>query len=122
MKVTNSVDGIPRITLRVETRLSAYDIAIHLICGCAYEEGMQSFPYTNETLEQYESRLESAIKRVVSKLSEKEILDKVRDNILLSGTETPVYRVADEGFSNLALFLEGYIVERFKGFLGKPKD
>ena len=115
-KITMSKDGIPRITLKLETRLAARDMAVHLINSLRFGEGMSTWTSDDETLADRDLRIENAIKARLSEMSDKEILEKISDSILSYGTESAYYTVSDEGYDNAADFLTGYLIRKYKGF------
>jgi len=116
MRITKSQDGVPRFTLKVETRISAYDMAVHLINRLQYEEGMSTYLKDDETTAMRDLRLENRIKDLMSSLSQAEIVEKVRDSILLNGESNPHYTISDGGYATAVDFLEGYLVRKYKGF------
>lgn len=115
-RITKSKDGIPRITLKLETRLGAYDMAVHIISRLRYESDMNSWLKDNETTEERDKRIENAIKSKMSGMSDKQILDLISDSILLDGTENPYYSVSDDGYSAAVDFLTGYLTRKYRGF------
>lgn len=116
MKITKSQDGIPRISLKLESRLSAYDLAVHLMNRLQYDPEMSSNAKDDETTADRDLRLENAIKSKMASLSQKEMLDLVRDSVLISGEENPHYTVSDGGYATAVDFLTGYLTRKYKGF------
>ena len=90
-------------------------MAVHLINRFRYRDGMGAMTM-NETREQYDSRIENQLKATMSELSEKEILETVRESVLLDGTENPHYIVSDQGYSAAVEFLKGYLARKYKKF------
>lgn len=115
-RITNSQDGIPRLTLKLETCLSAYDLAVHLICRFKYEIEMDTHFRVGETFEQRDLRIENFLKSKLASMSSKQILDEVAESILNDGTENPHYHVSDQGYSEAVSFLTGYLTRKYKGF------
>jgi hypothetical protein len=116
MRIIKSQDGTPRFTLKIETRVSAYDMAVHLINRLQYEEGMSAHHRDDETTEMRDVRLENNIKALMSGMTQSQIMNKVRDSILFGGQENPHYAVGDSGYSVAVDFLTGYLTRKYRGF------
>jgi hypothetical protein len=120
-KITISNDGIPRLTLKIETRIGAYDMAVHLISRLRYEADMSPFSKDDETLEDRDARIENFLKAKLSSMKDGEILEMVQDSILNDGSESPYYAVSDEGYGKAVNFLTDYLVRKYKGFAQASK-
>lgn len=115
-RINMSQDGIPRFTLKIETRISSHDMAVHLINRFQYLEGMDGQVRLDETTNQRDERLENSIKNIMSSYSTSKLLETVEESILFDGLDTPHYTVSDNGYSKAVEFLQGYLERRFKGF------
>lgn len=115
-KITMSIDGLPRFSLNIEHRISAYDMAIFLMIQFRREEGMSITPRDHETLADRDERIENRIKDLMSGSSDAKLLSIVEDTIQTYGTESPHYTVSDEGYGTATDFLTGYLIRKYKGF------
>lgn len=116
MRITQSKDGLPRFTLKVETRVSLYDMAIYLLTAWRFETDLQTHYRPDETNETFQSRIENRLKDLMASSTSKELLSAVRDVILVDGTETPHYTVSDGGLGDHTDFLCGLLSRRFTRF------
>lgn len=115
-RITMSEDGIPRFTLKIEVRISAYDMAVHLMSRLQYEEGMNASCKDDETTRDRDERLENKIKALMSSFSSKKVLEMVSDSIEHYGVENPHYSVSDAGYATAVDFLCGYLTRKYPGF------
>lgn len=116
-RITQSEDGIPRITMKIEVRLSAHDMAVHLIDRLQYEIDM--YIRTDETVKERNERIENSLKNAMSGLSDKRILDLIQTSIELDGLEHPHYNSSQGtgcGIEVAVDFLTGYLQRKYKGF------
>ena len=120
-KITKSQDGIPRISLKVEVRLGAYDMAVHIINFMRFNPELSDFVRNDETLDDRRNRIENYLKCKLSGLSSKQILEIISDSIYSDGTERPHYAVAENNLNEAVDFLTGYLTRKYKGF-GNQND
>ncbi len=121
-KITKSMDGIPRFTLKLEARIGAYDMAVHVINKLKYRENMSNSLMGDETMEERDQRIENRIKYEMSGMSDQEILEILRDSLISYGDQSPYYQVSDEGYSKAVDFLTGYFTRKYKGFQKVSQD
>jgi len=119
VRINNSQDGIPRFAIKIETRVSAYDMAVHLINRFRLKGGMNSTCKNDESTMMRNERLENRIKDLMAGLSQAEVIEMVRESILQDGVEVPHYSVGDDGYSTAVDFLQGLLERKYKGFAKK---
>lgn len=115
-KITMSKDGIPRFNLKLETRIGARDMAVHIIVSLRWEPEMRTEPADDETTDSRDARIEKYLKTKLNSMKDREIINMVKESIISDGIENPDYTVSDEGYSKAADFLTDYLVKRYPGF------
>jgi hypothetical protein len=115
-RITMSEDGIPRFTLKIEVRISAYDMAVHLMSRFQYKPNMSSSCKDDETTLDRDLRLEKNIKVLMGVTTHKELIDMVSDSIEHYGVESPHYSVSDAGYGTAVDFLCGYLTRKYPSF------
>jgi hypothetical protein len=115
-KVTKSQDGLPRMTLKLEARVSLYDLATFLMIRFMYEIPQLGI---DDTIEKHKKDSEKWLRKRLKAMTNKQILDTVREVVLSDGQETPSYTVGDSGLSEACDVLTGLLSKRFKGFSTK---
>jgi len=109
MKANLSKDGINRATVTIQTRLSIDDISTYWIA--------EKMHYTS-----YDWSVEQTVEwfRMITKqASHREIVNAVKDCILMHGVETPHYRVGDGLYNSsneVKIAIEPILREKIKGF------
>jgi predicted nucleotide-binding protein (sugar kinase/HSP70/actin superfamily) len=107
IKLTKSVDGEFRMTLKMEKRLLVGDMAIFLLM--AARSDIDAYIKIDETIKEYHERVINNIKNWMSGKSNKEIKKTISDIIIDYGTETPHYSIYDDNLEFTLSFLEGYL-------------
>jgi hypothetical protein len=95
-----SKDGEKRITLKVDYRLTAEDIAVLIVSKHCYDINDTSTP---------EAFLEQ-----MSKLSTRKLLEFAKDELYDSGAVSPAYRVGDNKLEGYAAAILDLIKQRIK--------
>ena len=108
---TNSQDGVRRISLPVAYRVTAWEIAAHLV-----DSPHLFSSYRRAGLSVYDDPQDWA--DTLDKVSNTALLNIVKDNIAQDGTETIHYKIRDyDDLRTLVNDLEPYIARRF-GYTG----
>jgi len=109
---TESKDGMPRMTVKMEARLSLWEMAVLYAYSIKH-----SVPYlsSDDTMENHRTKLIQFVHADLDKKTKSAILDAIRDSILASGTENTQYAVADDKSLDLVTVLvQDYLVKKFE--------
>ena len=105
---TNSQDGVRRISLPVTYRVTAWEIAAHIV-DRSYMVGSRLLP--SDDPQKWADNID--------KVSNTALLNIVKDNLAQDGTETIHYKIGDyDDLRTLVNDLEPYIARRF-GYTGE---
>lgn len=108
---TESKDGLPRMTIKMEARLSLWEMSVLYAYSIKH-----SIPYlmSEDSIESHRIKVMQFVHKDMNNKSKSAILDSIRDSILVSGTENPHYAVADDKSLDLAVvFVQDYLAKKF---------